>query len=161
MTTSQFQSMDAYIATFPKEIQTLLGQVRETIRKAAPDATEAIKYAMPTFVLNGKNLVHFAGYKNHIGFYATPSGHEEFKAALSKYKSGKGSVQFPFDEPMPLELIAKIVEFRVAERLATKKQLWPKMESSEHSTIIQKVAGQILQANAVIIKGSFVDWRVM
>jgi uncharacterized protein YdhG (YjbR/CyaY superfamily) len=115
MTTSQFQSMDAYIATFPKEIQTLLGQVRETIRKAAPDATEAIKYAMPTFVLNGKNLVHFAAFKDHIGFYATPTGHEAFKDALSKYKSGKGSVQFPLDEPMPLELVSSFVAFRVAE----------------------------------------------
>jgi uncharacterized protein YdhG (YjbR/CyaY superfamily) len=122
MTTSQFQNIDAYIATFPKEIQTLLGQVRETIQKAAPEATEAIKYAMPTFVLKGKNLVHFAAFKNHIGFYATPSGHEEFKAALSKYKSGKGSVQFPIDEPMPLDLIASIVGFRVVEQLAKSTQ---------------------------------------
>ena len=122
MTTSQVQNIDAYISTFPKEIQTLLRQVRETIQKAAPEATEAIKYAMPTFVLNGKNLVHFAAYKNHIGFYATPSGHEEFKAALSIYKSGKGSVQFPIDEPMPLELIASIVAFRVGEQLAKSTQ---------------------------------------
>ena len=125
MTTSPFQNIDAYIATFPEETRTLLQQVRETIQKAAPEATEDIKYAMPTFVLKGKNLVHFAAFKNHIGFYATPSGHEEFKAALSQYKSGKGSVQFPIDEPMSLDLIARIVEFRVTEHLAkaiSKKQ---------------------------------------
>jgi uncharacterized protein YdhG (YjbR/CyaY superfamily) len=113
MTTSQFQNIDAYIATFPKEIQALLEQVRETIQNIAPDAKEAIKYAMPTFMLNCKNLVHFAAFKNHIGFYATPSGHLEFKVALAPYKSGKGSVQFPIDSPMPLDLIARMVQFRV------------------------------------------------
>lgn len=111
-------TISAYIASFPKETQAILEQVRETIQKAAPDAVEAIKYAMPTFVLKGKNLVHFAGYKNHIGFYATPSGHEAFSEALSRYKSGKGSVQFPIEEPMPLELIARMVEFRVKEQVA-------------------------------------------
>jgi uncharacterized protein YdhG (YjbR/CyaY superfamily) len=125
MTTSQFQNIDAYIATFPEETRTLLRQVRETIQKTAPEAAEAIKYAMPTFVLKGKNLVHFAAFKNHIGFYATPSGHEEFKAALSQYKSGKGSVQFPIQEPMPLGLIARIVAFRVAERLANSDNQHP------------------------------------
>ncbi len=110
-------TVDAYIASFPPEIQTLLEQVRQTIQQAAPEATEAIKYAMPTFVLNGKNLVHFAAFKNHIGFYATPSGHEEFKEALSRYKSGKGSVQFPIEEPMPLELIQQMVAFRRKEYL--------------------------------------------
>ena len=113
MTTSQFQNIDAYIATFPKEIRALLEQVRETIQNIAPDAKEAIKYAMPTFMLNGKNLVHFAAFKNHIGFYATPRGHLEFKEALAPYKSGKGSVQFPIDSPMPLDLIARMVQFRV------------------------------------------------
>ncbi len=113
MTTNQIQSIADYIASFPESTQELLEQVRATIQKAAPEATEAIKYAMPTFVLNGKNLVHFAAFKNHIGFYATPRGHEEFKAALSPYKSGKGSVQFPIDQPMPLELISRMVEFRV------------------------------------------------
>lgn len=110
-------TVEAYIASFPPEIQILLEQVRKTIQAAVPEATEAIKYAMPTYVLNGKNLVHFAAFKNHIGFYATPSGHEEFKEALSRYKSGKGSVQFPIDEPMPLELIARIVAFRKNEQL--------------------------------------------
>lgn len=115
-------TISAYIASFPEETQFILEQVRETIQKAAPDAVEAIKYAMPTFVLKGKNLVHFAGYKNHIGFYATPSGHEEFKEALAGYKSGKGSVQFPIEEPMPLELIARIVAFRLKEQTAKTTQ---------------------------------------
>jgi uncharacterized protein YdhG (YjbR/CyaY superfamily) len=105
-----------YISDFPKEIQTILEQVRLTIRRAAPKAEEAIKYGMPTFVLNG-NLVHFAAFKNHIGFYPVPSGVEAFKKELSVYKGGKGSVQFPLNQPMPLDLITKIVEFRVKENL--------------------------------------------
>ena len=124
MTTNTPESIEAYIASFPPDIQALLEQVRQTIQQAAPEATEAVKYAMPTFVLNGKNLVHFAAFKNHIVFYVTPSGHEEFKEALPRYKSGKGSVQFPIEEPMPLELIAQIVAFRKAEQLmkVTKKK---------------------------------------
>jgi len=113
-------SIDEYIGTFPQEIQTLLEQVRATIRQAAPEAEEAIKYAMPTFVLNG-NLVHFAAFKHHIGFYPVPSGIEAFKEELSVYKGAKGSVQFPLDEPMPLELISKIVKFRVNENLLKAK----------------------------------------
>ncbi len=114
-------TIDEYIGTFPQEIQTLLEQVRATIRQAAPEAEEAIKYAMPTFVLNG-NLVHFAAYKNHIGFYPVPSGIEAFKKELSVYKGAKGSVQFPLDQPMPLELISKIVKFRVSENLKKVKE---------------------------------------
>ncbi|NOU18089.1 MAG: hypothetical protein HOO91_11095 [Bacteroidales bacterium] len=106
--------IDIYISGFPKEVQILLEQVRTTIRQIAPDAEETIKYAIPTFVLNG-NLVHFAAFKNHIGFYPVPSGIEAFKKELSIYKQGKGSVQFPLDQPIPVELIAKIVKFRVAE----------------------------------------------
>ena len=113
-------SIDEYIGTFPQEIQTLLEQVRTTIKQAAPEAEEAIKYAMPTFVLNG-NLVHFAAFKNHIGFYPVPSGIEAFKKELSVYKGAKGSVQFPLDQPMPLELIAKIVKFRMNENLRKAK----------------------------------------
>ena len=113
-------SIDEYIGTFPQEIQTLLEQVRATIRQAAPEAEEAIKYAMPTFVLNG-NLVHFAAFKHHIGFYPVPSGIEAFKKELSVYKGAKGSVQFPLDQPMPLELISKIVKFRVNENLLKAK----------------------------------------
>ena len=111
------ESIDAYIATFPKEVQRLLAQVRKTIREAAPEAEEAIKYAMPTFVLNG-NLVHFAAFTNHIGFYPAPTGMEGFKKELSKYKTGKGSVQFPIGEPLPLDLIRRIVLLRVTENEA-------------------------------------------
>lgn len=110
-------SIDKYIAGFPRDVQKILQQVRLTIRRAAPDAEEAIKYGVPTFVLNG-NLVHFAAFKNHIGFYPTPSGIEAFKAKLSRYESAKGSVQFPIDKPMPLKLIAAIVKFRIKEARA-------------------------------------------
>jgi len=113
-------TIDEYISGFPDDIQTLLQQIRVTIREAAPEAEEAIKYAMPTFVLNG-NLVHFAAFKHHIGFYPVPSGIEEFKKELSVYKGAKGSVQFPLDQPMPLELITKIVKFRVSENMKKAK----------------------------------------
>ena len=109
--------IDEYIAGFPAEIQELLQQIRSTIRQAVPDAKEKISYGMPAFELNG-NLVYFAGYKHHIGFYATPTGHEAFKEELSVYKEGKGSVQFPLDQPMPLDLIRRITQFRAAQNLA-------------------------------------------
>ena len=113
--------IDEYIATFPNHVQKILEQVRQTIRKAAPQAEEAISYAMPAFKLNGKALVYFAGYEKHIGLYATPSGHAAFEKELSRYKQGKGSVQFPIDEPMPLSLIAKIVKFRMKENTEKEK----------------------------------------
>ncbi|HEY4786349.1 MAG TPA: DUF1801 domain-containing protein [Bacteroidales bacterium] len=105
--------IDEYIDGFPKDIQKMLELVRETIKKTAPDAKETISYAMPAFTLNGRNLVYFAGFKNHIGFYPAPVGMEAFKQELSGYKTGRGSVQFPLDKPIPLELIAKIVKFRM------------------------------------------------
>jgi len=108
-------NIDEYIADFSEEIQILLNQVRSTIKQVAPDAEESVAYGMPAYKLNGKPLVYFAGYKNHIGFYATPTGHAEFAKELSKYKQGKGSVQFPIDQPIPIKLIAQIVEFRVIE----------------------------------------------
>lgn len=108
-------TIDEYIAGFPNEIQQILEEVRATIHTAAPGLTESISYAIPTFKFKGKNLVHFAAYKNHIGFYATPDGHEAFKEDFSRYKTGKGSVQFPLSEPMPLKLIAKVVKFRITE----------------------------------------------
>ncbi len=114
-------TVDEYIAGFPPEVQSILQQIRQTIREAAPEATEAIKYQMPTFVLNG-NLVHFAAYKHHIGFYPIPSGIEKFKRELSAFKHAKGSVQFPLDEPMPYDLIRKIVKFRVKESLMKAKK---------------------------------------
>ena len=110
-------SINEYIASFPEDVQKVLEQVRETISQAAPEAGETINYGIPTFTLNG-NLVHFAAFKNHIGFYATPTGHEAFAEELSNYKQGKGSVQFPLNKPMPLELITSIVQFRVKEQLA-------------------------------------------
>ncbi len=112
------KNIDSYMADFPKDMQAVLEQVRATIKKAAPDAVETISYGMPTFKLNKKPLVYFAGYKNHIGFYPTPTGHANFEKELSGYKQGKGSVQFPLDRPMPLDLITKIVRFRVQENLA-------------------------------------------
>jgi uncharacterized protein YdhG (YjbR/CyaY superfamily) len=112
--TTGFRSIDEYIATFPPDIQARLASVRATIRAAAPDATERISYQMPTFWLNG-NLVHFAALKNHIGFYPTPSGIDAFQDETTMYKSTKGALQFPLDQPLPLDLIRRIVEFRVAE----------------------------------------------
>ena len=115
-------NIDEYIAGFPKDIQEMLEAIRATIKKAAPEAEEAIKYGMPTFTLNG-NLVHFAAFTHHIGFYPTPRGIAEFAKELSMYRGGKGSIQFPLDQPMPLTLISKIVKFRVKkikERTATR-----------------------------------------
>ncbi|MCB0746820.1 MAG: DUF1801 domain-containing protein [Ignavibacteriae bacterium] len=109
-------SIDKYIANFPNEVQKTLQKLRATIRKAAPDAEESIKYGIITYMLNG-NLVHFGGFKNHIGFYPAPSAIIKFKEELSVYKGAKGSVQFPLDEPLPLKLITKIVKFRVKENL--------------------------------------------
>lgn len=116
MTTNAPKDIDAYIADFPADIQKKLEQMRATIKKAAPDAEEAIKYAMPTFTLHG-NLVHFAAFKNHIGFYPAPMGIEAFKEELSVYKGAKGSVQFPLDQPLPLDLITRMVKFRVQQSL--------------------------------------------
>lgn len=108
------RDMDEYIARFPRDVQVKLEKLREVIREAAPDAQEKISYQMPTFALEG-NLVHFAAYQRHIGFYPTSSGINEFKQELSAYKGGKGSVQFPLDQPIPYALVRKIVIFRVGE----------------------------------------------
>ncbi len=119
--TKQFGSIDEYIQTFPSEVQARLQKMRQTIRKAAPQAEEAISYQMPTFKLQGRNLVHFAGYKRHIGFYPVPSGVAAFKKELAPYVQGKGSVQFPLDRPLPFELVKRIVAFRVKETLRGEK----------------------------------------
>jgi len=111
-----FATIDEYIATFPEGVQKILQEIRAVIKAAAPDAEERISYQMPTFYLKG-NLVHFAAYKNHIGFYPAPRGIEAFQQELSMYKGAKGSVQFPIDKPLPLDLISRIVKFRVAENL--------------------------------------------
>ncbi len=113
-------SIEEYISTFPKNIQVILEKMRQTIQKAAPDAKEAIAYGIPTFKLYG-NLVHFGGYKNHIGFYPAPSGIEEFKKELAIYQTGKGTIAFPLDKPIPYDLVAKIVKFRVKKNLEKKK----------------------------------------
>ena len=110
------KNIDEYIARFPADVQEKLTKLRAMIRGAAPDAEEKISYQMPTFTLAG-NLVHFAAYKNHIGFYPTPSGIEKFKSELSVYKGAKGSVQFPLDQPIPYDLVREIVIFRVQENL--------------------------------------------
>lgn len=120
-TKTKFQNIDEYISLFPKDVQVMLESLRQTIRKAAPTAEEVISYQMPTFKLNG-NLVHFAAYKNHVGFYPTPTGIEAFKKELTKYKSSKGAVQFPIDEKLPLGLITKIVKYRVKENLSKQKR---------------------------------------
>src|ERR1041385_888509 len=114
------KTIDEYIAGFPEDVQKILEKVRMTIKEAAPGAQETIKYQMPTFTLNG-NLVYFAGFKNHIGFYPIPTGIEKFKKELSVYKQGKGSVQFPLNQPIPYDLIRKIVKFRVRENLEKAK----------------------------------------
>ena len=108
-------SVDEYIAGFPPETQKVLEELRGLIRTSAPDATETISYAIPTFDLNGRHLVHFAGFRMHVGFYPTGSGVEAFREELKPYKSGKGSVQFPLGQPLPTDLIRRIVEFRVDE----------------------------------------------
>ena len=118
--TKQFKTIDEYIKTFPEDVQRILKKMRKTIRNAAPEAAEAISYQMPAFKLNGA-LVYFAAFKNHIGFYPTSSGIEEFKKELSPYKGGKGSVQFPIKKPIPYDLLKKIVIFRMKENQEKKK----------------------------------------
>ena len=115
-------TIDEYIASFPDDVQGILETMRRTIKKAAPTAEETIRYQMPTFKLNGKNLVHFAAFKHHIGFYPIPSGITAFQKELSVYKQGKGSVQFPLDKTMPYDLVKRIVLFRVNETLGLMKE---------------------------------------
>ncbi|TSJ44228.1 hypothetical protein FO440_08650 [Mucilaginibacter corticis] len=117
MKAQQAKTIDEYIAGYPTDVQQLLQTIRTTIHNAAPDAEEAIAYGIPTFKLNG-NLVHFGGYKNHIGFYPAPMGIEAFKEETAQYEAGKGTLQFPVDQPLPLDLIGKIVKFRVEKNLA-------------------------------------------
>ncbi len=113
MVASKPRNIDEYISLFPKETQKILQRVRETIMKSAPAATETINYAIPAFTLNGIYLIYFAGYKNHIGIYPAPVNEEAFKKEFSIYKTGRGSVQFPLDKPIPLSLVHKIVKFRI------------------------------------------------
>lgn len=114
--------VDIYIDQFPSNVREKLSDIRNVIKQNAPEANESFAYGMPAYKLNGRPLVYFAGFKNHIGFYATPTGHEEFKNELAGYKQGKGSVQFPIDEPMPLDLVKRIVQFRVKENMSKGKK---------------------------------------
>jgi uncharacterized protein YdhG (YjbR/CyaY superfamily) len=120
MDTTEFDNIDDYIATFPTEIRSILRKTRKTIAKAAPGATEAIRYRLPTFVL-GRNLVHFGAFKQHMGFYPTSSGIAVFAQELAPYKTSRGAAQFPYDKPIPYDLIERITRFRVAEESARKK----------------------------------------
>ena len=106
------ENVDEYIAAFPQDTQKILNEIRATVKAAAPEAEESISYGMPAYTFKGP-VAYFAGYKNHIGFYATPNAHEAFKKDLAKYKQGRGSVQFPIDKPMPLQLITRMVKFRI------------------------------------------------
>jgi len=117
----EYVDINNYITEFPEEIRVILEQIRNTIHQAAPEAKEAIKYGMPTFVLNG-NLVHFAAFKNHIGFYPAPSGIDTFIKELAVYRTGKGTIQFPIGKPIPFDLITKVVKFRVEENLKKNKR---------------------------------------
>ena len=117
MTTTKPSNIEEYISGFPKDTQKILEQIRATIKKAAPDAEETISYAIPAFTLKGRHLVYFAGYENHTSLYPAPRGNDAFKKELSAYKGGKGTVQFPLDKPIPLDLITKIVKFRVKENM--------------------------------------------
>lgn len=117
----EYKDVNEFIAEFPEDIQLILEKIRATIQQAAPDAKEAIKYGMPTFVLNG-NLVHFAAYKNHIGFYPAPTGIDAFIGELAQYRTGKGTIQFPVDKPIPYDLVTKVVKFRVEENLKKHKK---------------------------------------
>ncbi|MBS1487182.1 MAG: DUF1801 domain-containing protein [Bacteroidetes bacterium] len=117
-----FKTVDEYIKSFPESTQKLLKKIRKAIKENSSEAVESISYGMPAYKTNGKPLVYFAGYAKHIGFYATPTGHSEFAHELSNYKQGKGSVQFPLDKPLPLDLIARIVKFRVRENTSKTKK---------------------------------------
>lgn len=125
-----YESIDEYIASYPPPIQRTLRQVRLTIRKVAPDAQEVMKYGIPTFVYH-ENLVHFGGFQKHLGFYPTPDGISEFADELASYESAKGSVQFPYDRPIPFDLITKIVRFRVKQvdhKMAAKRTVQKKSQ---------------------------------
>jgi len=136
-------TIDEFIAAFPSSTQEKLRKLRDAIRKAAPGATETIKYGIPTFVLNG-NLVHFAGYERHIGFYPAPSGIVEFRKELAPYESAKGSVRFPLDKPLPLSLVTQIVKFRVSENKAKKS----KTKEMSKATSPAKAAKSAAKASA-------------
>jgi uncharacterized protein YdhG (YjbR/CyaY superfamily) len=116
-----FTTIDEYIATFPDDVQKILQKIRQTIKKAAPKAEETISYQIPTFKLNGSYLIYFAGYKKHVSVYPAPRSEKEFKKELAGYEGGKGTVQFPLDQPIPYELISRLVKFRTKKNLESVK----------------------------------------
>ena len=116
-----YTNIDEYIATFPDEVQKILQKIRQTIKKVAPKAEETISYRIPTFKLNGTYLIYFAGYKKHVSVYPAPRGDKEFKKELAGYEGGKGTVQFPLDQPIPYDLISRLVKFRAKKNLETVK----------------------------------------
>jgi len=122
-------NVDAYLSLFPENVQKMLEQIRLVIRKAAPGAQEIISYGMPAFKYKGSVIIYFAGYKNHIGLYATPAGHAAFAQELSNYKQGKGSVQFPLDKTLPLNLIARIVKFKMKQRDKQQPDFLPQLSA--------------------------------
>ncbi len=117
---NEFKSIDEYINSFPSDIKLILNEVRSTIRETAPKAVESITYKMPTYKINGKPLVYFAAFRNHIGLYATPTGNSQFSVELANYKHGKGSIQFPLNKPIPFDLIRRIVEYKLNENKSKK-----------------------------------------
>ena len=121
MSGRQFKTVDEFVASFPKNVRTVLEELRRVIGDSAPGAEETISYGIPTFDLNGKHLVHFSAYKSHVGFYPTSSGIEAFRKELSPFKTSRGTVQFPLDKPIPFDLVRKIVKFRVKENESTRK----------------------------------------
>jgi uncharacterized protein YdhG (YjbR/CyaY superfamily) len=121
MSGRQFKTIDEFIASFPKNVRIVLEELRRVIRESAPGVEETLSYGIPTFDLNGRHLVHFSAYKSHVGFYPTSSGIEAFKKELSRFKTSKGTVQFPLDKPIPFDLVRKIVKFRVKETESKKK----------------------------------------
>jgi uncharacterized protein YdhG (YjbR/CyaY superfamily) len=135
-----FTTIKQYIASFPKELRPVLQSVHEIIAKSIPNVEETISYGMPTFKLNGHNLVHFAAYKTHIGFYPAPSGISAFKKELSGYSTSKGCVRFPIGKPLPLNIVAKIVTFRVKEDMNHVRK--------EDESIFGKISAPALRALA-------------
>jgi len=143
------ETIDAYIAGFPEPVQRILQELRATIRAAAPDATETISYQIPTFTLKGKNLVHFGAFKNHIGLYPAPSGLITFKEELSVYEGAKGSVRFPVNDPMPLNLVTKIVKFRVNETLEAVAKVKKKQASASLFAALSAPASRALENKGI------------
>jgi uncharacterized protein YdhG (YjbR/CyaY superfamily) len=144
-------TVDEYISGFPADVQKILQKVRATVRKAAPDAEEAVKYGIPTLTLNG-NLVHYGAFRKHIGFYPAPQGLEEFKAELSKYKGAKGSVQFPLDAPIPYDLIARITKFRAAQQ-GDEKIVTKHPQGKSGRSISRKKYDQVAKAIRSALRG--------